>query len=85
MAGKYSDPYLMTWYDKKSHLLASSNTTKISVEVDISGMGDWHVFKKFQLKSGEKIEYKFPSSFQAYWIRFITDTETTATAMLTYE
>ena len=85
MAGKYSDPYLMTGYDKKSLLLASSNTTKISVEVDISGMGDWHVFKKFQLKSGEKIEYKFPSSFQAYWIRFITDTETTATAMLTYE
>ena len=85
MTGKYSDPYLMTGYDKKSLLLASSNNTKISAEVDISGMGDWHVFKEFQLKAGEEIKYKFPSSFQAYWIRFITDAETTATAILTYE
>jgi hypothetical protein len=83
-AGKYSDPYLMTGYDKKTLELSSSLSTRITAEVDISGMGDWHAFKTFDLTAGKTLKYEFPVFFQAYWIRFKTDADTTATARLIY-
>ena len=83
-AGKYSDPYLMTGYEKKTLELSSSLSTRIIAEVDVSGMGDWQEYKTFQVKKGQKVDYEFPSAFQAYWIRFKTNADTTATAQLTY-
>lgn len=83
-AGKASDPYLMTGYDKKKLKLKSSKDSKITVEVDISGMGDWHKYQTFAVEAGEEIDYEFPKAFQAYWIRFKSDTHTTATAQLIY-
>ena len=47
-------------------------------------MGDWQEYKTFQVKKGQKVDYEFPSAFQAYWIRFKTNADTTATAQLTY-
>ncbi len=84
-AGSYSDPYIMTGYDKKALELSSSVSTKIVAEVDISGMGDWHSYKTFDVPTGKTVQYTFPSAFQAYWIRFKTDALTTATAQLTYQ
>ncbi len=39
--GNPSDPYLMTGYDKKSLTLSSDADTEITVELDISGDGNW--------------------------------------------
>ena len=83
-AHTYSDPYLMTGYDKKSLMLKSSKSTTITVEVDISGEGDWCRFKTFKVKDAEVVDYIFPSAFQAYWIRFATQDDTIASAQLTY-
>ncbi len=83
-AGKYSDPYLMTGYDKKTLELSSSVATGITAEVDISGMGDWYSYKTFDLQSGKTIKYKFQAAFQAYWIRFKAAGATIATAQLSY-
>jgi hypothetical protein len=83
-AGKYSDPYLMTGYDKKTLELTSSLSSRITAEVDISGMGDWHAFKTFDLKADKTLTYEFPEAFQAYWIRFKADADITATAQLIY-
>ena len=83
-AHEYSDPYLMTGYDQKTLKLRSSDDATITAEIDITGMGDWHVCKIFQLHSDEPVEYQFPQAFQAYWIRFKSDAKTTATVQLFY-
>ncbi len=84
-AQTYSDPYLMSGYDKKSLRLKSSKSTTISAEVDISGEGDWCTFKTFKVEGGEVVDYIFPSAFQAYWIRFTIQDDAIATAQLTYK
>ena len=84
-AQTYSDPYLISGYDKKSLRLKSSESTTITAEVDISGGGDWCTFKTFKVKGGEVVDYVFPSAFQAYWIRFTTQDDAIATAQLTYQ
>jgi hypothetical protein len=75
----------MTGYDEKTLMLSSSVSTRITAEVDISGMGDWHAYKTFDVKAGMPLKYAFPEAFQAYWIRFKTAADTIATAQLTYE
>jgi hypothetical protein len=84
-ANEPSDPYLMTGYDKKSLELQSSSSTTISAEIDMTGMGDWIVFKTFHLSANEPITYEFPTNFQAYWIRLTSNKKTTATAQLTFQ
>jgi hypothetical protein len=55
------------------------------MEIDISGMGDWHPYQTFDLRPLESIQYEFPAAFQAYWVRFFADVDTRATAQLTYK
>jgi len=83
-ANEYSDPYLMTGYDHKTLDLSCSDAATITAEIDITGMGNWHIYKTFQLQAGKAIEYQFPRAFQAYWIRFKSDAKATATAQLSY-
>ncbi len=83
-ADRPSDPYIMTGFDRKVLRLASSSAATVTAEVDISGMGDWHRYRTFELKAAQRIEYQFPRAFQAYWIRFKSNTKTTATAQLLY-
>ncbi len=79
-----SDPYLMTGYDKKTLTLSSTMAVTITAEVDLSGMGDWVVYKTFTLAAGKTVNHEFPAGFGAYWIRFTSSAATTATAQLTY-
>lgn len=83
-AGTYSDAYLMTGYDQKTLKLSSSVKTKITVEVDISGMGDWQAYKGFDVDAAHELSYTFPEAFQAYWIRFKADSDASLTAQLIY-
>ena len=82
-AGIPSDPYLMTGYDKKSLTLLSQSPAGITIEVDITGNGDWVTYRTVNLSNTFK--HQFPDSFQAYWIRFTSDKATELTAELTYQ
>lgn len=86
-AGIPSDQYLMTGYDRKTLTLSHQSDVEVtvSVEVDISGYGDWKVYRDFKIPSGELATHRFPDDFNAYWIRTVSDRDTTATAQLRYE
>jgi hypothetical protein len=83
-AGEPSDPYLMTGYDVKELTLSTSTSTTISVEVDLTGMGDWVVYREFALAAGAAEKHLFPAGFQAYWVRCRAADDTVATAQLDY-
>lgn len=81
-----SDPYIMTAYDQKALSLSSSQPCTITAQVDLTGDGNWVNYQSFAIKeAGQNITHSFPPAFSAYWIRFITDSDTTASAQLTYE
>lgn len=81
--GKPSDPYLMTGYDKKSLTLKTSIPATITAEIDITGNDNWAQYMSFKIDGTST--YSFPDSFSAYWIRFSSDKDCTATATLVYE
>lgn len=84
-AGIPSDPYLMTGYDRKSFRIASNKEATIRLEVDVDGTGVWAPYESFEVKQGTAIDGEFPIEFSAYWVRAISDTNTTATVQFRYE
>ncbi len=74
-AREASDPYLMSGYDQKTLYLshADSQPVDVRVEIDLTGSGDWGVYDRFTVVSGEQFEHRFPESFGAYWIRFVPE------------
>ena len=86
-AAEPSDPYLMTGFDRKELTLINEGkeSSTFTMEVDVSGEGKWLVRQEFTLKPGDRIVQRFPDSFQAYWVRFTSSNDTTATAQLVYE
>lgn len=85
-AGIASDPYLIAFYDKKELTLShrSGKDLLITVEVDPTGNGHWMEYESYTVKPGEKFVQRLPDSFQARWIRFVSDTDTKVTAQLNY-
>jgi hypothetical protein len=86
-AGKPSDPYLMTGYDKKQITLANHGDveTTITVELDAAGDGRFAAYQSFKLAPGAKETFVFPNWINAYWVRTVSSATTKATAQLTYE
>lgn len=84
-AGEPSDPYLMTAYDRKSLQISSDKPVIITAQVDILGNGHWVDYKSFPLVADTPDTHEFPAAFSAYWIRFVSDKATTASAQLTYD
>ncbi len=84
-AGVASLPYLMTGYDRKSVFLSSERDAEFTIEIDVDGTGLWVPYETFAIEAGKSVEHKFPEGFSAYWVRVISSTETTATAMFLYE
>lgn len=84
-AGIPSDPYLMNGYDKKKLTLQSEQDCTIHVEIDFDLHSGFHRFTSFNLKANQKQTYTFPVGFAAHWVRFVSTTDTTATAWLDYE
>ncbi len=87
VAGEYSDPYLMTGYDRKRLRLShhSESPVTIRAEVDIAGEGKWVACGSFEVPAGEVVEHDFPPEFAAYWIRFAVNANTIATVQLEYQ
>ena len=86
VAGKPSDPFLMTGYDHKKLTLSARDQTTVRAEVDITGAGNWVTWKTFDLPGKDTpTDYEFPAHFHACWVRFVSSADTTATAQLRYE
>ena len=86
-AGKPSDPYIATGYDKKRVTLSHNNAgpVKMRIEADITGDGEWATVQTFEVPPGKAVEHTFPEAFTAYWLRAVAEKSTTATAQFTYE
>jgi hypothetical protein len=80
-----SDPYLMTAYDNKRVELTSSKAATITLEVDVDGTGLWVPYKSFRLDTATPVHHIFPAGFSAYWVRAVSDTDTVATILFTYD
>jgi hypothetical protein len=82
-----SDPYLMTGYDRKRLNLTNEGNqpAKFILEADVTGEGKWVQVKEFVLKPQESARHEFPNWFQAYWVRLISNQDTTGTAQLIYD
>jgi len=86
-AGEPSDPYLMTGYDNKLISLSHKSTEPVAmtVQIDLTGTGVWVDYHRFEVPKGETHTHRFPKGFNAYWVRVVSDADTTATAQLVYE
>jgi hypothetical protein len=56
----------------------------IDAQIDVSGDGLWHTYRRFDVAPGEGLTHRFPDAFAAYWIRLAAATGCRATAVLTY-
>ena len=61
-----------------------NTSISITAQIDIHGDGTWVDYQTFTLRRGETLTHDFPEAFSSYWIRFVSDKDTTATANLIY-
>ena len=85
--GVASDPYLLTGYDRKTVTLShtSAAPVRFSVEVDLTGTGQWVNYRSFDVAAGQSLAHAFPAAYQAYWLRVVAESATTATVWLDYK
>jgi hypothetical protein len=85
--GRPSDPDLMTGYDRKSLTLGHTADSPVGMtaEVDLTGDGDWVVYRTFRVPPHQKVDHRFPDAFSAYWVRLVADRSCQATAQFAYE
>ena len=85
--GVASDPYLLTGYDRKTVTLShtSAAPVRFRVEVDLTGTGEWVNYRSFDVPAGQALAHAFPAAYQAYWIRVVAESATTATVWLDYK
>lgn len=85
--GLASDPYLIGFYDKRTLALShdAKEPVEFTLEVDPTGHGPWMTFEKITVLAGVTINYAFPASFQARWIRFKASKACQASAWLQYK
>lgn len=92
---EYSDPFLMTGFDKKMlHVKAEFEPLKtaagelhsaqIDIEVDYLGNGTWEHYDQKLLYSKTSTHIEFPDAFSAHWVRLKLNTNAKATAHFHY-
>jgi hypothetical protein len=55
------------------------------LEADFTGTGAWAPVLTLTVSPGEVIDHALPEAFGAYWLRLVPDSDTTATALFTYD
>ncbi|UCG46253.1 MAG: hypothetical protein JSU94_12185 [Phycisphaerales bacterium] len=85
-AGRPSDPFLMTGFDKKVlHLAHDSNKSiKFNLEVDFLGNGSWKPYETFEVGPRGYAHHEFPQGFSAHWVRLRAEKDCKATAYFMY-
>ncbi|BCU79263.1 hypothetical protein llg_39780 [Luteolibacter sp. LG18] len=81
-AGVPSDPYLLTGFDQKTLVITTKSPATVRAQIDLTGSGEWVDYATFKVDG--TFQHQFPDAFQAYWIRFTSDTDNVATAQLDY-
>lgn len=85
-AGVRSDPYLLTAYPyrslKASH--RSQETIELALELDATGTGRWHTWRRLEIPPGREVGISLPSALEAYWLRVVSSEDCTATVQLNY-
>lgn len=86
-ADEPSDPYLIGFYDRRSLELShqSAEPVTFTIEVEPIGHGPWMEYQRVTVAPGETYSHQFPDAFQARWIRFVADQNTSVTAFLEYK
>jgi hypothetical protein len=84
--GAYSDPYLMTGFDRKRMTLRhdAKQSVQFTIEVDIDH-GQWVVYRTIPVPAGKSVEHAFAPGFNAHWLRAKVDKPCSATVRLSYE
>jgi hypothetical protein len=78
--------YLMTGYDEKTVVLESDVDTEFQLYIYINHYSNQPVlFKKFQLKAGKKITYKFPEGFSAHWAQLKSSRDCNSNSWFVYK
>jgi hypothetical protein len=85
-ANAWSDPYLMTGYDRKRVELShdSADTVSMTVEIDVDHR-QWLGYQTFTVPAGQTLSHTFPAGFSAHWVRIRAKKPCKATAVFTYE
>ena len=86
-AGKPSDPYLIGFYNKRSLNLSHNASVPVTFTIDADpvGNGSWMTYKTVTVGPDKTFKFGFSQNFQSRWIRFTTDRNCAATALLIYE
>lgn len=80
-----SDAYLMNGFDAKTLTLAADADTTVTLEVDVTGWGDWVKAGVYALKKGVTKVEPLPRAFGGYWVRCRSSAAATLTAQFVYE
>ena len=86
LAGKPSDPYLMTGYENKELRLSHDRpeAVRFTVEIDFLANGTWHRYETLAVAPGQTARHVFPDGFAAHWVRVTADADCKATAWFRY-
>jgi hypothetical protein len=84
-SGVPSDPYLLTGYDRRTVDFSAADPVRVTLEVDISGTGQWVSCHVADVLPDQTVKYQLPEALSGYWIRAISCVDTTATVQLRYE
>ncbi len=86
-AGVASDPYLMTAYDEKTLTLRNhgSKAARIAVLLDVTGDGKTVPYRVLEVPAGGQVVHAFERTLNAYWVRFVADTDGVFSAQLEYK
>ncbi len=82
--GEVSDPFLIGFYEDRSLDISSDNDTRITIQVDPTGSGEWMDYMVADVKQSKNFHHRFPADFQARWIRFASDSDAVLTTTLNY-
>lgn len=86
-ADQWSDPFLMTGFDKKVVHLAhdQDETVRFWVEVDFLGDGTWMRYGGFDVQPDTRYRHhEFPDGFSAHWVRVRANKDCRATVYFMY-
>ncbi len=85
-ADSFSDPFLMTGFDKKVLHLATNTDAPVTftVEVDFLGNGSFRTYKTIEVPANGYAHHEFPDGFAAHWVRLKTNRDCIATAYFMY-
>ena len=87
-AGVPSDPYIMTGFDRKSVFISADREVEITLEIDITGDGDWIPFRSFTtfrpFRASGICRHDL-GDVRAYWVRAVANRDCRAMVQFWYE